>query len=293
MKSLSTSITIDAPAGEVWRHLVDFESHADWNPIFASITGEPTVGTQLVAVARKNFDPTDPATSMTFRPEVLIAEPGVELRWAGKLAFGGLFDGTHYFRLEESDGVTVLEHGEDFKGILIVQRGAEGASRGRLIGQTKMRGPKRETRPMLATPTARAAAIPTRRGLTPRPFNWDIEVPRPTPAIAVARVYSAHVLIQWVRSPQASAPRSPKAWPPESTAASPITRSRSRTSTRPSGAERHIHWPAGAGYGWGFEPVVASASILRRSSPPRKEGWFRAFGFGWVLDSVDARREGG
>ncbi len=119
IESLSTSITIDAPASEVWRHLVDFESHADWNPIFASITGEPIVGTQIVAVARKNFDPTDPATSMTFRPKVLIAEPGVELRWAAKLAFGGLFDGTHYFRLEESDGVTVLEHGEDFRGILI------------------------------------------------------------------------------------------------------------------------------------------------------------------------------
>ena len=119
MKSISTSITIDAPASEVWRHLVDFESHADWNPIFASITGEPIVGTQLVVVARKNLDPTDPATSMTFRPKVLTAEPGVELRWAGKLAFGGLFDGTHYFRLEESDGVTVLEHGEDFNGILI------------------------------------------------------------------------------------------------------------------------------------------------------------------------------
>ncbi len=119
MKSISTGITIDAPASEVWRHLVDFETHPDWNPIFASITGEPTVGAQIVAVARKNFDATDPATSMTFRPKVLIAEPGVELRWAGKLAFRGLFDGTHYFRLEETDGVTVLEHGEDFRGILI------------------------------------------------------------------------------------------------------------------------------------------------------------------------------
>ena len=99
MKSISTSITIDAPASEVWRHLVDFESHADWNPIFASITGKPIVGTQLVFVARKNLDPTDPATSMTFRPEVLVAEPGVELRWLGKLAFGGLFDGTHYYQL--------------------------------------------------------------------------------------------------------------------------------------------------------------------------------------------------
>lgn len=119
MKSIHTSITIDAPAQEVWRHLVDFDSHANWNPFFASITGEPIVDTQLTVVARKNLDSTDPATGMTFRPTVLKAEPGVELRWLGKLAFGGLFDGTHYFLLQESDGSTTLEHGEEFRGVLI------------------------------------------------------------------------------------------------------------------------------------------------------------------------------
>lgn len=120
MKTLHTSIVIEANAATVWRQLVDFESHADWNPFFASITGQPVVGEQLTVVARKNLDNSDPATGMTFRPEVLVAEPGVELRWRGKLAIGGLFDGTHYFVLtDRGDGTTALEHGEEFRGILI------------------------------------------------------------------------------------------------------------------------------------------------------------------------------
>jgi len=56
----------------------------------------------------------------TFRPTVLVATPGEELRWVGRLGPGGLFDGVHSFVLTaNSDGTTRLTHGERFTGILV------------------------------------------------------------------------------------------------------------------------------------------------------------------------------
>lgn len=115
MKTISTSITIDASPAQVWHQLVDFAAHEDWNPFFASIEGEAIVGSSIVITARKGD-----GTGMSFRPTILVAEAGHELRWLGKLGFGHLFDGEHYFVLTDNgDGTTTLEHGEHFRGILI------------------------------------------------------------------------------------------------------------------------------------------------------------------------------
>ena len=119
VKSIVTTITIDAPVDRVWHHLLDFESHPEWDPFFASISGEARVGERLHTVIRKHHGVENDAPGMSFRPEVLVAEPGVELRWVGKLAVRGLVDGTHYFRLSESNGTTTLEHGEEFRGLLV------------------------------------------------------------------------------------------------------------------------------------------------------------------------------
>ena len=118
MKSIHTSITVHATPLHVWQHLVDFDGHHEWNPFFISIEGEPIVGSKLAVTARgtKGWD----SNGMTFKPTVLVATEGKELRWKGKLAFGGLFDGTHSFVLtDQGDGTTLLEHGEEFRGILI------------------------------------------------------------------------------------------------------------------------------------------------------------------------------
>jgi len=56
---------------------------------------------------------------MDFTPEVLVADKNAELRWVGRLGFKGIFDGEHYFILEETaEGTTILHHGENFTGIL-------------------------------------------------------------------------------------------------------------------------------------------------------------------------------
>ncbi len=115
MKTISTSITITANPSQVWQQLVDFPAHEEWNPFFASIEGEAIVGSTIVVTARKGD-----GTGMSFRPTVLVADAGRELRWLGKLGFGHLFDGEHSFVLTDNgDGTTTLDHGEQFRGLLI------------------------------------------------------------------------------------------------------------------------------------------------------------------------------
>ncbi len=57
---------------------------------------------------------------MTFRPKLLKFDPGKEFRWKGQLLFPGIFDGEHYFILEEKgENNTLLTHGELFSGLLV------------------------------------------------------------------------------------------------------------------------------------------------------------------------------
>lgn len=106
-------IEINATPEAVWEVLVDFDSYPDWHPHITRIEGIPEVGQRL------EFDNTSGGSAMTFRPRVLVAEPGMELRWLGHVAFPGLLDGEHSFTLTETPaGTTSLTQAERFTGIL-------------------------------------------------------------------------------------------------------------------------------------------------------------------------------
>lgn len=116
MKTIETTIEIDATPEEVWDVLVDFESHERWNPFFAQIEGRPIVGESLKVIARKD----DGTPGMSFTPTVLEVDPGRLLRWKGKLLVAGIFDGEHIFELLDlGNGRTRLVHSENFGGVLI------------------------------------------------------------------------------------------------------------------------------------------------------------------------------
>lgn len=58
--------------------------------------------------------------AMTFKPTVLAAEAGRELRWLSRFLVPGLFDGEHSFQLEElPGGRTRLIQAERFRGLLV------------------------------------------------------------------------------------------------------------------------------------------------------------------------------
>ncbi|MGQ3012166.1 MAG: SRPBCC family protein [Flavobacteriales bacterium] len=109
-KELRTRIHIDASPEKVWQILSDFDRYPEWNPFVKKISGRPEVGKTIQIQL----------PGMGFRPQVIVFEPVREFRWKGKLLFTGLFDGEHYFILEENpDGSTTFIHGEKFSGILL------------------------------------------------------------------------------------------------------------------------------------------------------------------------------
>lgn len=109
-----TEVDIDATPGEVWSVLGDPESYREWNPFIVSMEGELVEGATLTNTMRP-----EGGSEMTFRPTVLRAEPEKELRWLGRLFLPRIFDGEHYFLLDERDGGTRLVHGEAFHGVLL------------------------------------------------------------------------------------------------------------------------------------------------------------------------------
>lgn len=115
MKQIETQIIIDAALEKVWHVLTDFDNHPKWNPFIRSIAGPKIVGQNLVVLlGAPNQKP------MTFKPVVLKFTPNKEFRWRGKLLLPGIFDGEHYFILEEiSPYKTKFTHGEIFEGILV------------------------------------------------------------------------------------------------------------------------------------------------------------------------------
>ncbi|MGB0121431.1 MAG: SRPBCC domain-containing protein [Solirubrobacterales bacterium] len=115
MREIKTRTTIAAAPDEVWKVLTDLESYENWNPFITSASGDVTEGQRL----RLRIAPPD-GRSMSFRPTVLKADPGRELRWLGRLGVRGIFDGEHYFQLRELDnGGTELLQGEKFTGMAV------------------------------------------------------------------------------------------------------------------------------------------------------------------------------
>lgn len=115
MKTLKTEILINATPEQVWKILMDFTAYSEWNPFIRSIEGKAAVGTKL-----NNVLEIEGRKPMSISPKVLKVEANQEFRWKGKMFIPGLFDGEHYFKLEDAGGgKTKFIHGENFSGMLV------------------------------------------------------------------------------------------------------------------------------------------------------------------------------
>ncbi len=113
MKSLVTSIVIEASKETIWNALTDFSQYRAWNPFIISVEGKPEAGTLLKNTMLLN------GKTQVFTPVVLQAIPFEKLAWLGSLWFKGIFDGQHEFILEEISAHQVrLVQREYFSGIL-------------------------------------------------------------------------------------------------------------------------------------------------------------------------------
>jgi len=115
VKTLHSAIEIDASPEDVWAVLADLGRYPDWNPFIPSIAGTLAEGARLaVRLAPPG------GTGMAFRPTVLAATPGRELRWIGRLLVRGLFDGEHRFAIEPlGAGRVRFIQEERFTGLLV------------------------------------------------------------------------------------------------------------------------------------------------------------------------------
>jgi hypothetical protein len=116
MRRIETHLEIEAPPSSVWAVLADTARYPEWNPFVTSIDGELDRGARLRVRLR-----TPKGRGMTLRPTVLVAEPGHELRWLGRLGLPRLFDGEHQFVLEALSGGTRTRfvQAETFRGVLV------------------------------------------------------------------------------------------------------------------------------------------------------------------------------
>jgi len=115
MHEIKTNIEIESTPEDIWAILVDFPAYSEWNPFIRSITGTAKRGARL----KVSIQPVD-GKPMVFKPVVLTATPGKELRWLGRLLFPGIFDGEHYFRIEPVSARRVkFIQGEKFSGVLV------------------------------------------------------------------------------------------------------------------------------------------------------------------------------
>ncbi len=115
MKQIETEILIHSDPDQVWKILTDFEKYPEWNPFITSIKGEKKVGETLEV----RIQPPG-SKGMTFRPELLKFNIRKEFRWKGQLFLPGVFDGEHYFVLEQKgENQTLFTQGELFSGFLV------------------------------------------------------------------------------------------------------------------------------------------------------------------------------
>ncbi len=112
---LHTEIEINASAERVWAVLSDFASYPRWNPFIRSVVGVPEQGARLKIEVQPSG-----GKSMRFKPEVITAQAGRELRWLGRFVLPGLLDGEHRFVIEPlGEDKVRFEHSERFSGILV------------------------------------------------------------------------------------------------------------------------------------------------------------------------------
>ena len=113
-RSLKTEIIIDTPSEEIWAVLMNHEAYPEWNPFIKKISGSTKPGDYLETTLQTAGN--DP---MNFKPVVLKNQFNEEFRWKGKLGMKGIFDGEHYFILEEiTPNKTRFIQGEKFTGLL-------------------------------------------------------------------------------------------------------------------------------------------------------------------------------
>ncbi|WP_027000047.1 SRPBCC domain-containing protein [Eisenibacter elegans] len=109
-----TEIVINAPKEQVFSVLTNLEAYQEWNPFIIRSEGKVMLGARLKNTMKNGDSP------ITFKPKVTQVVENEYFEWLGSLGIKGLFDGRHYFKIEEiAPNQVNLIHGESFSGLLV------------------------------------------------------------------------------------------------------------------------------------------------------------------------------
>ncbi|HKB06873.1 MAG TPA: DUF309 domain-containing protein [Candidatus Polarisedimenticolia bacterium] len=114
-RRIHSHVTIEAPAGRVWEVLTEFPAYPRWNEFIVRLEGIARPGERLKVEIRPPG-----RRGMSFRPIILVADKGRELRWLGRVILPGVFDGEHVFTIAPlGSGHVRFSQRETFRGLLI------------------------------------------------------------------------------------------------------------------------------------------------------------------------------
>jgi len=115
MRSIITTIDIDASPAKAWEVLTHFANYPDWNPYLLSIQGNLAPGETLQVTLQP-----ESGAARTFNRRVDSVIQGSEFSWRSKLLSPFFFQGHHLFKVIPRDtGGVRFENIEHFSGILI------------------------------------------------------------------------------------------------------------------------------------------------------------------------------
>jgi hypothetical protein len=114
MKTVSSTVEINASPERVWGILTDLPGHASWDPFITSMSGSLVAGQELHVTIKPPG-----SRQMSFKPTVTSVAENREMAWLGRLIMPGLFDGAHRFTLEPTQSGTKLQASESFSGLLV------------------------------------------------------------------------------------------------------------------------------------------------------------------------------
>ena len=115
MRTVETTIDIDAPPADVWDVLVALEAYSEWNPFIPSVVGQLVVGESLELTVNVR-----PGRTVRFHPTVDVVDEYRMLQWSGHVGFPWLMRGTHGYSLEElPGGSTRFVNRETYAGWLV------------------------------------------------------------------------------------------------------------------------------------------------------------------------------
>ncbi|NBC05804.1 MAG: SRPBCC domain-containing protein [Bacteroidetes bacterium] len=111
---INEKVEVNAPAEKVWAAIIDFESYSEWNSQLEYLGGEVKPNGQLhLKLSAEGAEPYE------FKPTISHWEENKCFAWLARTGLPRIFDGEHFFELEQiNDSTTLVTNREEYRGVL-------------------------------------------------------------------------------------------------------------------------------------------------------------------------------